>query len=202
MPSRSEMWQRVQSSYDVVVVGGGICGCGIVRDLAERGISAVLLEQYDLAYGTSSRSSKLVHGGFRYLKQLRFGLVFESVSERRILLKIAPHLVKPLAFLFPIYKSSPLSLWMLRLGLWLYDFLSLFRSPKLHKMIPKSKLSKVEPALRRDNLVGVPMYYDCSTDDARLTLENAIDAAQDGATILTWTKAERFSWDEKKNSLR
>ncbi len=102
MPSREQMWSRIPSEVDLVVVGGGITGAGIARDAARRGLQVVLFDQDDVAYGTSSRSSKLIHGGLRYLETYEFSLVFESVSERRVLLDLAPHLVNPLAFLFPI----------------------------------------------------------------------------------------------------
>lgn len=107
MLAQATMWEKLgQEPVDVLVVGGGINGAGIARDAANRGLNVALVEMRDLAYGTSSRSSKMVHGGLRYLEQFAFGLVFESVSERRILLKIAPHLVRPLGYIFPIFKTG------------------------------------------------------------------------------------------------
>ena len=146
----------------------------------------------DLASGTSSRSSKLVHGGLRYLEQYEFSLVFEAVSERRTLMNIAPHLVNPLGFLFPVYKNSRRSAFTINLGMWLYDGLSLFRSPKLHRNLSRKEVKIEEPALNRKDLTGVPLYYDCATDDARLTLETALDAQRRGATIATYYKVERY----------
>jgi len=143
----------------------------------------------DLAYGTSSRSSKLVHGGLRYLESMEFSLVFEAVSERRVLMDIAPHLVNPLGFLFPVYKSSRRGVFTVNLGMWLYDGLSLFRSPKIHRNLSRKEVSTVEPMLNQEELKGAPLYYDCSTDDARLTLETALDAAAAGAVIATYTRA-------------
>jgi glycerol-3-phosphate dehydrogenase len=196
MPSRLEMWERLEGEFDVLVVGGGINGCGIARDAALRGLRVALVEMHDFAFGTSSRSSKLVHGGLRYLEQYEFSLVFEAVSERRILMDIAPHLVHPLGFLFPVYKGSRQPLWLLNAGMWLYDGLSLFRSPKMHRKLDRKQVEQVEPALRTDDLRGAPLYYDCSTDDARLTLENAMDAARVGAVVCSHTKVVSFLKDE------
>lgn len=192
MLRRQTMWEHLGADVDVLVVGGGINGAGIARDAALRGLSVALVEMKDLAYGTSSRSSKLVHGGLRYLEQLEFSLVFESVSERRILLDIAPHLVNPLGFLFPVFGNSRRGMRELSMGMWLYEGLSLFRSPKRHKNLKPREVAKAEPALRTDGLRGASLFYDCSTDDARLTLESAIDAARHGATIATWTRAVEF----------
>src|SRR5687767_12176327 len=146
MTTRKAMWDRLGEKVDVLFVGGGINGAGIARDAARRGLSTALVEMNDLAYGTSSRSSKLVHGGLRYLEQGELSLVFEAVSERRILMDIAPHLVNPLAFLFPVYKKSRRGLWMINAGMWLYDGLSLFRSPKLHRTLKPDDVRKEEPA--------------------------------------------------------
>ena len=150
----------------------------------------------DLAYGTSSRSSKMVHGGLRYLEQFAFGLVFESVSERRILLKIAPHLVRPLGYIFPIFKSGKRGLGMVSLGMWVYEALSLFRSPRRHKTLKAHALQKVEPIVNTEGMLGAPLYYDCATDDARLTLESALDAAEHGSVISTWTRVTQFEKDD------
>ena len=189
MPKRSEMLQQLETSFDLLIIGGGITGAGAARDAARRGLRVAIVEMQDLAYGTSSRSSKLVHGGLRYLESMEFSLVFEAVSERRVLMDIAPHLVNPLGFLFPVYKSSRRGVFTVNLGMWLYDGLSLFRSPKIHRNLSTKEVSSVEPLLNRDDLRGAPLYYDCSTDDARLTLETALDAAAAGATIATYTRA-------------
>lgn len=196
MPTREAMWEQLGEPVDLLVVGGGITGTGIARDAAMRGLSVALVEQNDFAFGTSSRSSKLVHGGLRYLEQYEFNLVFEAVSERRILLDIAPHLVNPLGFLFPVYTTSRKPLWMIKSGMWLYEGLSLFRSPKRHRTLTPKEIAEEEPAMSLENMTGAPLYYDCSTDDARLTLENAIDAAHKGATIASWTRCRSFLKDE------
>ncbi|MBW1756285.1 MAG: glycerol-3-phosphate dehydrogenase/oxidase [Deltaproteobacteria bacterium] len=197
MPSREEMWEKTPEDVDLVVIGGGITGAGIVRDAARRGLRAVLFEQNDIAYGTSSRSSKLIHGGLRYLETYEFSLVFESVSERRVVMDLAPHLVNPLAFLFPIYQGSQKSLRLINAGMWLYDGLALFRSPKRHRTLNPSEVAEEEPLLRQDGLQGAPLYYDCSTDDARLTLETVIDATQNGAVVVNWARVDALVKDDK-----
>lgn len=190
MPSREDMWNSIPEEADLVVVGAGVTGAGIARDAARRGLRVVLLEQNDIAYGTSSRSSKLIHGGLRYLETYEFSLVFESVSERRIVMDLAPHLVNPMAFLFPVYQGSRKSLRMISAGMWLYDGLALFRSPKRHRTLNPSEVAKEEPLLKQEGLQGAPLYYDCSTDDARLTLETVIDATQNGAVVATWARVD------------
>jgi len=195
--TRQEMWDRLGGTVDLLVIGGGITGCGVARDAARRGLKVAVCEMNDVAFGTSSRSSKLVHGGLRYLEHYEFSLVFEAVSERRILLDIAPHLVNPLGFLFPVYKSSRHNLFTINAGMWLYDGLSLFRSPKLHRTLKPKDVAVEEPGLTREGLTGAPLYYDCSTDDARLTVENAVDAAANGAVVATWAKVRSFVKDEQ-----
>ncbi|MBM74221.1 MAG: glycerol-3-phosphate dehydrogenase [Proteobacteria bacterium] len=193
---RKEMIEQLEQEFDIVIIGGGITGVGAARDAAYRGLKVALIEMEDLAFGTSSRSSKLVHGGLRYLENLEFSLVFEAVSERKVLMEIAPHLVLPLGFLFPVYSSSRRSVFTVSLGMWVYDALSLFRSPKLHRNLSSSDVAKEEPFLRREGLKGAPLYYDCSTDDARLTLETAIDAAKHGAVVATYVQVEDFLYDK------
>ncbi len=192
MPKRSAMWDELSGPVDVLVVGGGVTGAGIARDAARRGLKVALVEMNDLAFGTSSRSSKLIHGGLRYLEHYEFSLVFEAVSERRILQDIAPHLVNPLGFLFPVYRGARRQLWLINAGMWLYDGLSLFRSPKIHKNLKPREVARIEPAVKQEGLKGAPLYYDCATDDARLTLETALDAAAGGAIVATWAKVTRF----------
>ncbi len=197
MPSREEMWEQVPEEVDLVVIGGGITGAGIVRDAARRGLRVALFEQNDIAYGTSSRSSKLIHGGLRYLESYEFSLVFESVSERRVVMDLAPHLVNPLAFLFPVYQGSRKSLRMISAGMWLYDGLALFRSPKRHRTLKASEVAEEEPLLKQEGLQGAPVYYDCSTDDARLTLETIIDATQNGGVVVNWARVEALTKNDQ-----
>lgn len=191
--TQSAMWDALGNEVvDLLVVGGGITGAGVARDAARRGLKVAMVEMDDLASGTSSRSSKLVHGGLRYLEHYEFSLVFEAVSERRILMDLAPHLVNPLGFVFPVYAGSKHKLWFINAGMWLYDGLSLFRSPKVHKkMSPKETAAEV-PNLNVEDLKGAPLYYDCSTDDARLTLETAVSAANEGAVVATYCRVESF----------
>jgi len=186
--------------FDIVVIGGGITGAGIARDAAARGLSVALFEKNDYASGTSSKSSKLVHGGLRYLEHGEIGLVFESVSERRIQTRVAPHLVRPLPFLIPIYKGVKPGLEIMNVGLWIYDSLALFRAPRLHKTFRGTKAAlALEPQLRPDSLRGALEYYDCATDDARLVVENALDAVALGAKCHTYTEVMRF---ERRNDGR
>lgn len=169
--------------YDVLVIGGGITGCGIARDAVRRGLTVALAEKNDFASGTSSRSSRLIHGGVRYLEHGYLHLVFESSAERRRLLRIAPHLVRPLAFTWPVYQGARISRWKLGAGLALYDALALFRNVGRHRRLDRSDVLAAEPMLRSDGLVGGARYFDAATNDARLTLANAIDAAEHGAVV-------------------
>src|SRR5439155_7474904 len=183
----------VAPAYDIVVIGGGITGCGIARDAALRGLKVALFEKGDYACGTSSKSSKMIHGGLRYLEHGEIGLVFESVSERRVQTRVAPHLVRPLPFLIPIYKGVKPGLEIMNVGLWIYDSLALFRAPRLHKTFRGTKAAlALEPQLRPDGLRGALEYYDCATDDARLVLENALDAQALGADMHTYTEVIAF----------
>ncbi|MEO8549843.1 MAG: glycerol-3-phosphate dehydrogenase [Kofleriaceae bacterium] len=181
------------TSYDLVVIGGGITGAGIARDAALRGLKVGLFEKADYASGTSSKSSKMIHGGLRYLEHGEIRLVFESVSERNVQTRVAPHLVRPLPFLIPIYKGVRPGFEIMNVGLWIYDSLALFRAPRLHKAFRGTKAAlALEPQLRPEALRGALEYYDCATDDARLVLENALDAIALGAECHTYTEVLRF----------
>jgi glycerol-3-phosphate dehydrogenase len=171
-------------AFDVAIVGGGITGAGVARDAALRGLRVALLEANDFASGTSSRSSRLIHGGVRYLEHGHLHLVFESSRERRVLLRIAPHLVRPLAFTWPVYQGARISRLKLGLGLGLYDALSMFRNVARHERLSRNDILEREPHLRQDDLVGGARYYDAATDDARLTLANVIAAVESGAAVL------------------
>lgn len=171
--------------FDVLVVGGGITGAGVARDAAMRGLRTALVEQHDFGSGTSSRSSRLIHGGLRYLEHGWLHLVFESSRERRTLLRIAPHLVRPLAFTWPVYDEARVPLWKLGAGLFLYDALAFFRNVGgNHQRLLPEKVVELEPAIRRDQLRGGARYYDAATDDVRLTLATVRAAAEAGATIV------------------
>jgi len=183
--TRGERLARLRrEQFDVLVVGGGITGAGIARDAAMRGLTTALVERDDFASGTSSRSSRLVHGGVRYLEHGHLHLVFESSRERRTLLRIAPHLVRPLRFTWPVYRDARVPLWKLGLGLFMYDALAIFRNVHGHRLLTPKEVSGEEPALSRANLVGGASYYDASTDDTRLTLANVIVAEESGAVAV------------------
>lgn len=176
-----------------MVIGGGITGAGIARDAALRGMSVVLFDKGDYGSGTSSKSSKLVHGGLRYLEHGEIGLVFESVSERRVQTQVAPHLVRPMPFLIPMYKGAKPSFEIMNLGLWIYDSLALFRAPRMHRAFRGAKAAlEVEPQLRAENLRGALEYFDCATDDARLVLENILDAQAAGARCHNYVEVTGF----------
>ena len=183
--------------YDVVVIGGGINGCGCAADAALRGLSVLLCEQGDLAQHTSSQSSKLIHGGLRYLEQAEFRLVHKALQEQRILLKVASHLVHPLAFVLP-YRPQLRPAWLIRLGLFLYDHLSLNHPLPHSETLVREQQSQyflpLDPEINKAFL-----FYDAQTEDARLTLEAALQAQKHGATILTRTtfvqaKAQNGFW--------
>ncbi len=180
-----------EDAFDLLVVGGGITGAGVARDAALRGLRVALVERGDFAQGTSSRSSKLVHGGLRYLENFEFGLVFESTRERKIQRSLNPNLVWPQPFVFPVFKDGPHSLLKIDVGLWLYDLLAMFRAWRMHKRLGAGRTAELVPALRTEGLRGSLLYYDCRTDDARLTLANVLDAERHGAVALNYTRFER-----------
>jgi len=186
---------------DLFVIGGGITGAGIAREAslrlgpwsfgprtkgsgqALRGLSVALAEKDDFASGTSSKSARLVHGGLRYLEQFQLGLVASACAERHKLRRIAPRLVYPVPFTFPVYHSSKNSLLKIRLGMWLYDLLALFRNVSRHRILGPQQVAAREPALDQRGLAGAACYYDCLTDDARLTLATVQSAQRHGALI-------------------
>ena len=185
LASRAVAWHRLfEQRFDLLVVGGGITGAGVARDAALRGLSVAMLESDDWASGTSSRSSRLVHGGVRYLEHGHLHLVFEASRERRTLLTIAPHLVRPLRFTWPVYKGARIPRWKLRAGLLAYDALSLFRNVGQHRGTSRRDILQREPSLRAEGLLGGAQYWDASTDDVRLTLANVASSAESGAVTL------------------
>ena len=151
-----------------------------------RGFRTVLVEQNDLGSGTSSRSSRLVHGGLRYLETGDLRLVLEANQERRVLLRIAPHLVWPLPFVFPVHRGDRVSLWRLAAGMWLYDLLAMFRNVRTHRMLGKRAMLEAEPMLRERGLVGGARFYDAQCDDARLVLATARSAIHHGALVANY----------------
>jgi len=173
---------------DLLVIGGGITGAGIARDAALRGIRTALVDKGDFGGGTSSHSSRLIHGGLRYLEQGAFRLVFEASRERRVLLTIAPHLVRPLAFLFPVYRGARVPAWRLRAGLWLYDLLAAFRNVRPHRWLGRKAVLRLEAGLRERDLQGAGLYYDAQADDARLVIATMRSAAQAGALVANYAE--------------
>ncbi|MEM7193051.1 MAG: FAD-dependent oxidoreductase, partial [Pseudomonadota bacterium] len=169
-------------SVDILVIGGGIHGTAIARDAAGRGLKVLLAEKDDYASHTSSASSKLAHGGLRYLEHMEFGLVRESLTERAGLIKTAPHLVFPLKFLLPIFDWQKRSAWFVHAGLALYDLLSHGDGMPASGRLAQDQV-KALPHLRQDHLDAVLHYHDAHADDARLTLSAAIDARARGADV-------------------
>jgi glycerol-3-phosphate dehydrogenase len=177
--------------FDLIVIGGGIIGTGIARDAALRGFHTLLVEKEDFAYGTTSRSTRLIHGGLRYLRTFQLGLVKQDLKEREVLLHIAPHLVHQLRFFIPILRSEPLYRFTLPFGLYLYDILSAGKSLPRWKRLSLKDTLKLEPGLAgTDGLIGAYVYYDCQVQYVeRLCLENALSAAENKACILNHTAA-------------
>lgn len=175
--------------FDFLVIGGGITGAGVAWDASSRGYKVALVEKYDYAHGTSSRSSKLVHGGLRYLENYEFPLVFEALSERTYLLQSAPHLVRPLPFYMPVYEDSPHSSYLLSAGMWFYDVLSLFRAPSLHQRISAGTSGRMIPGIKKDGLVCSFKYFDASMWDDALVLDVLLKAHEFGACITSRTTA-------------
>jgi glycerol-3-phosphate dehydrogenase len=186
---RQEMLRRLETEqFDVLVIGGGITGAGVALDAASRGMRTALVERHDFASGTSSKSSKLVHGGLRYLQQRDFRLVYEALHERQILLENAPHLVVPLPFLIPLFgRDGVVNKAVSRTystALWTYDLTGGWRIGKRHERIGRDEALGHLPTLKADRLVAAFIYYDARTDDARLTLTVARTAALDHAAVM------------------
>ena len=181
--------------FDLLIIGGGINGAGIARDAALRGLRVALVEQSDFASGTSSRSSKLIHGGLRYLEQGEVRLVLESTRERERLRRLAPHLVRPMRFVYPIYAGGPVSRWKLAAGLWAYDILAGLRNVQRHRMLGVEGTRGAEPALLGDGLQGAGEYWDCWTDDARLVLETLLSARDESAVVVSYARVVGITKD-------
>lgn len=187
---REEALRALDETYDVVIVGGGINGCGVAYETARRGLSVLLLEKGDIGSGTSSRSSRLIHGGLRYLKHGHLKVVWDGSRERHWLRTHYPYLVRPIPFIIPFYEGEGEGPVMTILGLWLYDLLSGFTNVRKHRRLNRDEVLSLEPRIRESGLQGGAVYYDCLTDDFRLVLLNASLAAETGAQILTYCKAE------------
>ncbi|MEO6462845.1 MAG: glycerol-3-phosphate dehydrogenase/oxidase, partial [Candidatus Eisenbacteria bacterium] len=189
---------NVDPRVDLLVVGGGIHGAAVARDAARRGLSVVLAERGDLAQGTSSRSSKLIHGGIRYLESGQLGLVREALHERAILLRTAPHLVRPLPFVLPYQRGAGRPAWLVRAGLALYDRLAGAGRDEpgvlpRHRHLDADEARALEPGLPAAGLTGAALFHDAQMDDARLVVANAVDAAAAGARVLVRAPVTAFA---------
>ncbi len=191
MNPRSELLARAQSQlFDLLIIGGGIVGAGIARDAAMRGLKVALIEQGDFASGTSSKTSKLIHGGLRYLEHGHLGLVFESLRERQILRTTIPAYVHPLSLLLPVYEGDRRPAWQINFGLSLYDFLAWGRNIRRHRMLSARRAVALEPELRVEGLRAAGLYADCQMDDARICLLNILQAISFGAVCVNYVRLE------------
>lgn len=181
--------------YDLIVIGGGITGAGIALDAALRGLRVAVFEKHDFAFGTSSRSTKLIHGGLRYLKQLEFGLVKEVGSERAIVHKLAPHLTVAEKMLLPLNEGRGLGSFLTSFGLKLYDWLAGVKLEDQRKMLTRNQTLKAEPLLKPDDIKGSGLYAEYRTDDARLTIEIIKSAVQYGADIVNYVYVSGFVYE-------
>lgn len=179
--------------FDLIIIGAGINGAGIARDAALRGLKVLLLDKGDVGSGTSSWSTRLIHGGLRYLEHGEFGLVRESLRERETLLRIAPHLVRPLPLVIPIYRNARRGPLLMRAGMLAYDLLSAGKSLPHHRMLSRRNALEEVPGLNPEGLVGAAEYFDAQVEFAeRLVVENVISAVRHGARVITYARVDRF----------
>lgn len=199
--SRTDLIKRLQEEhFDLIIIGGGITGAGIALDAASRGMKTALVEKKDFASGTSSKSTKLIHGGLRYLKQLQFKMVADVGRERRIVHKLAPHLVLPEKMLLPVLKNGSMGMFSISIGLKLYDLLADVRGDDKRRMLGKRSTLQEEPLLPGDRIKGSGLYAEYRTDDARLTIEIIKTADQHGATCLNYVEVKEFMYENDKVS--
>src|SRR5882724_5692433 len=190
LPMASE---NSKGQFDLIVIGAGINGAGIARDASMRGLKVLLLDKGDIGGGTSSWSTRLIHGGLRYLEHGEFGLVRESLRERETLMRIAPHLVRPLPIFIPIYENARRSLWTTRAGLVAYDLLSSDKQLPPHRMLSRAEALQQVPALDPIGLLGGALYYDAQVEFAeRLVVDNVLSAKEYGATVKTYAKVQKL----------
>jgi glycerol-3-phosphate dehydrogenase len=198
--TRQKNLKRLENEeFDFLVIGGGITGAGVAWDASSRGYKVALVEKDDFAQGTSSRSSKLIHGGLRYLENYEFGLVHEALTERSYLLESSPHLVRPLPFYMPVYEDSPHSSYLLSAGMWFYDLLSLFRAPALHQRLSPGTSLRMIPGMKKEGLVCTFKYFDASMWDDALVIDVLAKASQLGACVVSKVKAlkPKYKKDQK-----
>jgi len=197
--NRANIQQELQTTeFDILVIGGGITGAGIALDAASRGMKVALIEKNDFASGTSSKSTKLIHGGLRYLKQFDFWLVKEVGTERAIVHKLAPHLVIPEKMILPLIEGGTYGSWLTSIGLKVYDVLASVEGDDKRKMLTKNEALEKEPLLPESILNGAGFYAEYRTDDARLTIEVLKTASQYDAQILNYTNANEFIYENKR----
>lgn len=189
-----------EQEFDIAIIGGGITGAGAARDASMRGLKVALVEANDFASGTSSRSSKLIHGGIRYLENLEFGLVFEALNERRRLFEMAPHLVHPLRFILPVYEGDRVGMFKLGLGMWAYDALAMFEVPKMHQRLSKFETAEKVPSILKKGLLGAYEYSDAYMDDDRLVMETLRSAHQFGTVAANYVKATSAEFEGERVS--
>jgi len=187
---RAALAAMASETFDLLVVGGGITGAGIARDAAMRGLRTALVDAGDFGGGTSNRSSRLVHGGLRYLEHGWLKLVFEASRERHTLLRIAPHLVRGRSFTFPVFRGGRRPVWQIWAGVWLYDMLALFRNVHRARLLTRGGVLRREPLLRDQGLTGGAAYWDAQCDDARLTLATIRSAHRHGAACANHVRVE------------
>jgi glycerol-3-phosphate dehydrogenase len=190
--------QLKNEKFDILILGGGITGAGAARDASMRGLKVALIEANDFAFGTSSRSSKLVHGGIRYLENYEFHLVFEALSERAKLFEIAPHLVHPLRFMIPLFENSRVGPFLMGLGMMLYDVLALFQTPEIHEKLDKRETLNRMPIVRGIDLVGSFIYSDAYMDDDRLVHETLRSANDFGTCAVNYVEAVKSNFEKEK----
>ncbi|MGZ3864972.1 MAG: FAD-dependent oxidoreductase [Bacteroidia bacterium] len=197
--NRGQIIEQLKTSkFDLLVIGGGITGAGIALDAASRGLKVALIEMQDFASGTSGRSTKLIHGGLRYLKQMEFKLVAEVGKEREIIHRIAPHLTKPEPMLLPIVKNGSLGKLSARFGMMIYEWLAGVKKEEKHTSLNFEETCKAEPLLEKENLLGGILFYEYRTDDARLTIEVMKESVSRGALAINYIKATGFIYEGSK----
>lgn len=188
MNRKDDLLRLAEGPLDLLVIGGGIVGSGVARDAAMRGLKVGLAERHDFAFGTSSRSSRLLHGGLRYLERGRLKLVRQASVEKKILREIAPHVAEPLAFIFPAYRGRGRPLWQLGIGVKIYDLLCGGRNFHASHTLPRAEVLRLVPALDPHGLTGAVRYYDALTDDARLVLDTLRSASRHGAAVVNYLR--------------
>ena len=196
----NEIDQISNSTFDLIIIGGGITGGGILLDAATRGLNAILIEKSDFASGTSSKSTKLIHGGLRYLEQFELNLIRKTGKERKIANNNAPHLVLSQKMLLPIYKNGNLKKWQTRLALKIYDFLAGVKGNDRCKVLNTKKTLEKEHLLKKNDLLGAGYYAEYTTDDSRLTLEVIKTALTYGASAINYCKAYKLLKSDNKIS--